>query len=46
MQPLLLDYDKITMALLATITILLLVVLVATDGVDPKDQDQGDSPPK
>lgn len=38
MFPLLLYYDKIAMAVLATITILLLTVLVATDGVDPRDE--------
>jgi len=44
MQPLLFDYDKISMALLATITILLLIVLVATDGGDTRDE--GDSASK
>lgn len=44
MLTLLLYYDKITMAVLATITILLLTVLVATDSVDSRDQ--GDSAPR
>jgi hypothetical protein len=38
------EYDKITMALLATITILLLAVVVATDGADSRGQD--DSTPE
>lgn len=37
-------YEKFTMALLATITILLLTVLVAFDGVDSKGS--GDSSSK
>ncbi|MFT3870139.1 MAG: hypothetical protein QM715_16955 [Nibricoccus sp.] len=38
MLTLLLYYDKITMAVLATITILLLTVLVATDSADSKNR--------
>lgn len=44
MLPLSLYHDKITMAVLATITILLLTVLVATDSVDTRDK--GDSTSK
>jgi len=44
MNPLLLDNDRITMALLATITILLLTVVVAIDSGDSNDQ--RDSTPK
>jgi hypothetical protein len=38
MFPLLLYHDNITMAVLATLTILLLTVLVATDSVDSNNQ--------
>jgi len=41
MLSLLLYHERITMAVLATITILLLTVLVATDTADSRDQ--GDS---
>lgn len=44
MLSLLLYYERITMAVLATITILLLTVLVATDSVDSRDR--GDSTPR
>ncbi|MBK9989740.1 MAG: hypothetical protein IPP19_03110 [Verrucomicrobia bacterium] len=40
---LLLYHGKITMAVLATITILLLTVLVAVDSAGPRDQDDATS---
>ena len=36
-------HDKITMAVLATITILLLTVLVATDSVGERKQDDSET---